>query len=169
MLSVVWFSISVVDDFVFCSTPSSSGICVCKTGVYGPKCDECHPGFFHFSSTGCRPCQCHNRTNYCHPQSGESAEDTEMLAVDYFAHLKWKTIVCHALVTLLTICCLNIWHFPKHIFLKHFPANKLSQISVRKTHIHQTDQFYSFRYSEGVYEWHMNKPLGSRIYRTFYS
>lgn len=62
-------------DYDFCSAPFSSGICVCKTGVYGPKCDECHPGFFHFSSTGCRPCQCHNRTNYCHPQSGESAED----------------------------------------------------------------------------------------------
>lgn len=49
----------------------SSGICVCKTGVYGPKCDECHPGFFHFSNTGCRPCHCQNHTNYCHPQSGE--------------------------------------------------------------------------------------------------
>ncbi|KAF1388783.1 hypothetical protein PFLUV_G00066240 [Perca fluviatilis] len=48
----------------------SSGICKCKTGVYGPKCDECHPGFFRFSSTGCRPCQCQNHTNYCHPQSG---------------------------------------------------------------------------------------------------
>uniref|UniRef100_UPI003AAFC085 multiple epidermal growth factor-like domains protein 9 n=1 Tax=Centroberyx gerrardi TaxID=166262 RepID=UPI003AAFC085 len=28
------------------------------------------PGFFRFSSTGCQPCQCHNHTNYCHPQSG---------------------------------------------------------------------------------------------------
>ena len=74
-------SIWVVVDFVFCSTPSSSGICLCKTGVYGPKCDECYPGFFRFSSTGCQPCQCHNHTNYCHPQSGESAEDTEMLGV----------------------------------------------------------------------------------------
>ncbi|MEQ2247805.1 hypothetical protein ILYODFUR_012819 [Ilyodon furcidens] len=50
--------------FIVCS-----GICTCKTGVYGPKCDECHPGFFHFSNTGCRPCQCNNHTNYCHPQS----------------------------------------------------------------------------------------------------
>lgn len=49
----------------------SSGTCVCKTGVYGQKCDDCHPGFFHFSSTGCRPCQCHNHTTYCHPQSGK--------------------------------------------------------------------------------------------------
>ncbi|XP_068617032.1 multiple epidermal growth factor-like domains protein 9 [Brachionichthys hirsutus] len=51
-------------------TGSVSGTCECKTGVYGPKCDECHPGFFHFSATGCRPCQCHNHTSSCHPQSG---------------------------------------------------------------------------------------------------
>lgn len=60
-------------DVVPCSVPHSSGICECKTGVYGPKCDECHPGFFHFSSTGCRPCQCHNHSS-CHPQSGESKQ-----------------------------------------------------------------------------------------------
>ncbi|XP_015235395.1 PREDICTED: multiple epidermal growth factor-like domains protein 9 [Cyprinodon variegatus] len=53
----------------------SSGTCTCKTGVYGTKCDDCHPGFFHFSNTGCRPCQCNNHTSYCHPQSGEFAED----------------------------------------------------------------------------------------------
>ncbi|XP_016424748.1 multiple epidermal growth factor-like domains protein 9 [Sinocyclocheilus rhinocerous] len=47
-----------------------SGLCKCKTGVYGPKCDDCHPGFFHFSSTGCQPCQCNNHSTYCHPQSG---------------------------------------------------------------------------------------------------
>ncbi|CDQ77787.1 unnamed protein product [Oncorhynchus mykiss] len=50
----------------------SSGMCVCKTGVYGDKCDDCHPGFFRFSSTGCQPCQCNNHSSYCHPQSGES-------------------------------------------------------------------------------------------------
>lgn len=61
----------MTEFLLFCSCTSSSGICVCKTGVYGPKCDECHPGFFHFSSSGCRPCQCPNHTNYCHPQSGE--------------------------------------------------------------------------------------------------
>ena len=55
----------------FCSF-HSSGMCVCKTGVYGDKCDECHPGFFRFSSTGCQPCQCNNHSSYCHPQSGES-------------------------------------------------------------------------------------------------
>lgn len=65
VLSVFCFT-----DFLFLSVSSSSGICVCKPGVYGPKCDECNPGFFHFSSTGCRPCQCHNHTSYCHPQSG---------------------------------------------------------------------------------------------------
>lgn len=61
-------------DVAFLSVSSSSGICVCKTGVYGPKCDECHPGFFHFSSTGCRPCQCHNHTSYCQPQSGNHSD-----------------------------------------------------------------------------------------------
>lgn len=73
----------------------SSGICVCKTGVYGPRCDECHPGFFHFSSTGCRPCQCHNHTNNCDPQSGECAEDTEHGGVRMMLRLITYKLCCY--------------------------------------------------------------------------
>lgn len=56
-----------------CFLSCSSGMCTCKKGVYGPKCDDCHPGFFHFSSTGCQLCQCNNHSTYCHPQSGQSS------------------------------------------------------------------------------------------------
>lgn len=49
----------------------SSGMCICKSGVHGDKCDDCRPGFFNFSSTGCQPCRCNNHSSYCHPQSGE--------------------------------------------------------------------------------------------------
>uniref|UniRef100_A0A4W4FFF6 Laminin EGF-like domain-containing protein n=1 Tax=Electrophorus electricus TaxID=8005 RepID=A0A4W4FFF6_ELEEL len=58
---------------VFSVFSCSSGTCACKTGVYGPKCDDCHPGFFHFSNTGCQPCQCNGHSTYCHPQSGETS------------------------------------------------------------------------------------------------
>lgn len=72
-VGVTWECIwKLVIRHLFSHFPSSSGICECKSGVYGPKCDECHPGFFYFSSSGCRPCQCHNHTSYCHPQSGKS-------------------------------------------------------------------------------------------------
>ncbi|GAA6066697.1 multiple epidermal growth factor-like domains protein 9, partial [Tachysurus ichikawai] len=42
-----------------------SGVCECKTGVYGDKCDDCLPGSFNFSSAGCQECQCNNHSNTC--------------------------------------------------------------------------------------------------------
>lgn len=84
-VGVTWECIwKLVIRHLFRHFPSSSGICECKSGVYGPKCDECHPGFFHFSSSGCRPCQCHNHTSYCHPQSGKSL--TMLLASNMLAY-----------------------------------------------------------------------------------
>lgn len=35
-----------------------SGQCQCKAGVTGLKCDQCLPGFYNLSSSGCDPCQC---------------------------------------------------------------------------------------------------------------
>lgn len=55
----------------------SSGMCICKSGVHGDKCDDCRPGFSHFSSMGCQPCQCNNHSSYCHPQSGEPPTCTQ--------------------------------------------------------------------------------------------
>lgn len=82
-------------DFCLLFCPHSSGTCVCKSGVYGPKCDDCYPGFFDFSSIGCRPCQCNNHTNYCHPQSGESAEDKRCSSMISFSlSLKPNLLFC---------------------------------------------------------------------------
>lgn len=86
----------------------SSGTCECKTGVYGPKCDECHPGFFHFSSTGCRPCQCSNHTNNCHPQSGESTLFATILCLLLYYFLTYskrkRTTSSICLVTMVMRC-----------------------------------------------------------------
>ncbi|XP_016130669.1 multiple epidermal growth factor-like domains protein 9 [Sinocyclocheilus grahami] len=49
-------------------------MCICKIGMHGDKCDACCPGFSHFNSTGCQPCQCNNHSSYCHPQSDSSGQ-----------------------------------------------------------------------------------------------
>ena len=37
-----------------------SGQCQCEAGVSGLKCDQCLPGFYNLSSSGCDPCQCNS-------------------------------------------------------------------------------------------------------------
>uniref|UniRef100_A0A674MZK9 Laminin, gamma 1 n=1 Tax=Takifugu rubripes TaxID=31033 RepID=A0A674MZK9_TAKRU len=34
------------------------GVCTCKPGVTGDKCDRCQPGFHSLTQAGCRPCAC---------------------------------------------------------------------------------------------------------------
>ncbi|XP_053739856.1 laminin subunit gamma-1 [Synchiropus splendidus] len=34
------------------------GVCACKPGVTGEKCDRCQPGFHSLTEAGCRPCSC---------------------------------------------------------------------------------------------------------------
>uniref|UniRef100_A0A665V2H5 Laminin, gamma 1 n=1 Tax=Echeneis naucrates TaxID=173247 RepID=A0A665V2H5_ECHNA len=48
-----------------CSTVGSEspqcdnrGMCACKPGVTGEKCDRCQPGYHSLTEAGCRPCSC---------------------------------------------------------------------------------------------------------------
>ena len=36
----------------------TTGVCECKQGVTGEKCDHCLDGYMGFSATGCTSCQC---------------------------------------------------------------------------------------------------------------
>ncbi|XP_065186416.1 laminin subunit alpha-2-like [Sycon ciliatum] len=50
------------------------GQCFCQPNVQGRTCDECVPGFFGFSNTGCQPCECvvEGRVdNLCSPTDGQ--------------------------------------------------------------------------------------------------
>lgn len=38
----------------------SLGICKCKPGVTGDKCDRCASNFYDLTETGCKPCTCDN-------------------------------------------------------------------------------------------------------------
>ena len=59
----------------------TAGQCPCKVGVSGARCQDCTPGFYNFSETGCTACQCGiGATNiscdqsegycYCQPGAG---------------------------------------------------------------------------------------------------
>ncbi|XP_028407647.1 laminin subunit alpha-like [Dendronephthya gigantea] len=40
------------------SCDSDGGQCHCKPNVHGLNCDRCKPGFYSFSDTGCKECNC---------------------------------------------------------------------------------------------------------------
>lgn len=55
---------------------NETGVCECKPGVAGDKCDHCAVNFFEFSVRGCRPCGCSvagSRDNIpsCTPLTGQ--------------------------------------------------------------------------------------------------
>ncbi|XP_050402328.1 laminin subunit alpha-3 [Patella vulgata] len=47
------------------------GLCSCKVGVGGRKCDECLPGFYDHSITGCKPCDCKGTNKFCNKGTGQ--------------------------------------------------------------------------------------------------
>nr|CAD27803.1 lamC1 [Tetraodon nigroviridis] len=51
----------------------SRGVCTCKPGVTGDKCDRCQPGFHSLTEAGCRPCACSpsGSTQECDVNTGQ--------------------------------------------------------------------------------------------------
>ncbi|XP_057713602.1 laminin subunit gamma-1 [Corythoichthys intestinalis] len=49
------------------------GVCACKPGVTGEKCDRCQPGFHSLTEAGCRPCSCSaaGSTQECDVNTGQ--------------------------------------------------------------------------------------------------
>ncbi|XP_020796887.2 laminin subunit gamma-1 [Boleophthalmus pectinirostris] len=49
------------------------GVCSCKTGVTGEKCDRCQPGFHSLTEAGCRSCSCSpsGSTQECDVNTGQ--------------------------------------------------------------------------------------------------
>uniref|UniRef100_A0A0N5AHT3 Laminin EGF-like domain-containing protein n=1 Tax=Syphacia muris TaxID=451379 RepID=A0A0N5AHT3_9BILA len=52
------------------------GQCICKPGIGGQHCDQCKTGFYDFSATGCKDCQCQavgseNNEPSCDANTGE--------------------------------------------------------------------------------------------------
>ncbi|KAJ0012238.1 hypothetical protein NQD34_013213 [Periophthalmus magnuspinnatus] len=49
------------------------GVCSCKPGVTGEKCDRCQPGFHSLTEAGCRPCSCSpsGSTQECDVHTGQ--------------------------------------------------------------------------------------------------
>uniref|UniRef100_A0A8C6SB72 Laminin, gamma 1 n=1 Tax=Neogobius melanostomus TaxID=47308 RepID=A0A8C6SB72_9GOBI len=49
------------------------GMCSCKPGVTGEKCDRCQPGFHSLTEAGCRPCSCSpsGSTQECDVNTGQ--------------------------------------------------------------------------------------------------
>eukprot|EP00117_Sycon_ciliatum_P032228 scpid2548/ scgid25039/ Laminin subunit beta-2; Laminin chain B3; Laminin-11 subunit beta; Laminin-14 subunit beta; Laminin-15 subunit beta; Laminin-3 subunit beta; Laminin-4 subunit beta; Laminin-7 subunit beta; Laminin-9 subunit beta; S-laminin subunit beta len=46
-------------------TCNASGVCSCKPGSQGNKCDVCSVGYFRHPVTGCQPCQCNQHSSSC--------------------------------------------------------------------------------------------------------
>ncbi|KAM6918887.1 laminin subunit gamma-1 [Xenentodon cancila] len=51
----------------------SRGVCACKPGVTGEKCDRCQPGYHSLTEAGCRPCSCSpsGSTQECDVNTGQ--------------------------------------------------------------------------------------------------
>uniref|UniRef100_A0A673BD85 Laminin subunit gamma-1 n=1 Tax=Sphaeramia orbicularis TaxID=375764 RepID=A0A673BD85_9TELE len=49
------------------------GVCACKPGVTGEKCDRCQPGYHSLTEAGCRPCSCSpsGSTQECDVNTGQ--------------------------------------------------------------------------------------------------
>uniref|UniRef100_A0A8C5GX37 Laminin subunit gamma-1 n=1 Tax=Gouania willdenowi TaxID=441366 RepID=A0A8C5GX37_GOUWI len=49
------------------------GVCACKPGVTGEKCDHCQPGYHSLTEAGCRPCSCSpsGSTQECDVHTGQ--------------------------------------------------------------------------------------------------
>lgn len=49
------------------------GVCACKPGVSGEKCDRCQPGYHSLTEAGCRPCSCSpsGSTQECDVNTGQ--------------------------------------------------------------------------------------------------
>ncbi|XP_007578148.1 laminin subunit gamma-1 [Poecilia formosa] len=52
---------------------NTRGVCACKPGVTGEKCDRCQPGFHSLTEAGCRPCTCSpsGSTQECDVNTGQ--------------------------------------------------------------------------------------------------
>ncbi|XP_027875481.1 laminin subunit gamma-1 [Xiphophorus couchianus] len=52
---------------------NNRGVCACKPGVTGEKCDRCQPGFHSLTEAGCRPCSCSpsGSTQECDVNTGQ--------------------------------------------------------------------------------------------------
>ncbi|KAJ8404448.1 hypothetical protein AAFF_G00337150 [Aldrovandia affinis] len=51
----------------------NNGVCHCRQGVTGEKCEDCQPGFHSLGPAGCRPCECHpsGSAGVCSPLDGQ--------------------------------------------------------------------------------------------------
>jgi len=61
------------------------GQCSCKAGVFGRRCDQCAPGHFNFTSTGCTACQCAEGGSInlvCDYETGQCPCHTNVAIVD---------------------------------------------------------------------------------------
>ncbi|KAJ8408959.1 hypothetical protein AAFF_G00239800 [Aldrovandia affinis] len=46
-----------------------NGTCACQPGVNGPHCRQCAPGYWDYSPSGCKKCDC--KAGLCDPRTGE--------------------------------------------------------------------------------------------------
>ncbi|XP_030624223.1 laminin subunit alpha-5 [Chanos chanos] len=46
-----------------------NGSCVCQPGANGPHCRQCAPGYWDYSPSGCKKCDC--KGGHCDPRTGE--------------------------------------------------------------------------------------------------
>ena len=52
------------------------GVCRCKPGVTGQKCDRCAPNYYELTNTGCKMCSCNQIGSFdnppvCNPINGK--------------------------------------------------------------------------------------------------
>ena len=83
----------------------SEGVCQCKTGVAGAKCNEgCRSAFYDLTATGCVPCHCDpvgrlsdvcdNTTGQCPCRSGASGVNCDICRDGFFDFRKENDDAC---------------------------------------------------------------------------